>query len=132
MGMTAIGGTALGMYLYRHPRLRKKLWHAGSLANAAVILRDSIRHDVKSTADHALSSMAGGIAGGLRTTKRMLGSRLLHRGTRARQEMRHLRHEARHARAATGRAARHAKETAEQEAAHMLEETREAGTRMVH
>ncbi len=122
LGAGAAAGGALGMYIYKSPKLRRQMRKAESVREAATLLKEQIKQDSAEVANTAVASMAGNIAGSLTDVKRTLGSRFLHKRGVARQEARHLRSEARHSARVTKRAARHAAKTAKHEVKHLRDE----------
>lgn len=116
----------LGAYLYRKPKLRKKMWKAGSVTQAATVMGQEIRQDSAEMADTVVSTMSENVADGLKKVRKGLGSRFL-RGRRvAKNEARHLKSEMKDSKAAIQAAKDEAKDVARSEAQHLKNETREA------
>lgn len=132
LGMGTVAGGAMGLYMYRSPRLRKKIRHADSVREAATLITKQVRDDSADMAGTMKHTMKGGVTKRLRRTRNFLGSRFLRRKraaerkTPAKVAAQHAKHEAKHMARTAKAEARHASEHANIEAQHMMDEMKEA------
>lgn len=133
LGLGAAAG-AIGTYLYKKPRLRTRIWHAGSVGKAAKLLTTEIQHDSKEMADTMMSNVSQGVADSLRKTQRALGLRFHRRNTPARAAKtvaRQARTEVRHLKETAKTDAKHTAETAKNDLRHAADKAHEAGHRVL-
>ncbi len=130
LGLGAAAGSALGMYLYKHPKLRKQMKKADSVRDAAGILTTQIKHDTTDMAHEVTATMADGVANGLQQTRDVLGLRFLRRGnkkmTAAKAGARHVKNEVKNIARTAKREATHVAQTAADEAHRVKDEALEA------
>lgn len=132
LGIGTLAAGAMGLYMYRSPRLRKKIRNADTVREAATLITKQVRDDSADMADTMKHTMKGGVSKRLRRTRNFLGSRFLRlkrsaeRKTPAKVAARHAKHEAKHMARTAKADARHASEHANIEAQHMMNEMKEA------
>jgi hypothetical protein len=124
-----VAAAGLGTYIYKKPRLRRKMWRAGSVAGAAMELGQEIRHDSAEVADTVVSTMSQNAADSLRTVRSTLGSRF-GRGKRAlKHEARRLKREAKRTGTIAKAEGKLVAATAKHEAKHMRNEVAQSAQR---
>gem|GEM_PF-5363803 len=130
LGIGAAAGGALGMYLYRSPRLRRQMRKAKTVKEATSILAEQIRHDSADTAHEIMAAAADNAAKSLKQTRSALGLRFLRGRTTARKEAKHLKREVKRSAQTTKAVATAAKNTAAREVEHVAREAAASGNRI--
>lgn len=128
----ALVAGAMGLYLYRRPRLRAKMRNAESMREAASLFTKQVRHDGADAADSMIHTVSSGVSRKLRRTRAFLGRRFMHRKSAVRRgspikiAARHAKNEVKHLARAAQADVRHAAKHGQIEAEHLMDEMKEA------
>lgn len=114
---------ALGTYLYKKPKLRKKLWKSHSAAEAAAMIGTEMQKDASILAEDVKERASHNrMTNFLSRSKRTLGKRFGSMKREARHEARTAKTAAKHAKNVAEVEAEHMKDMAKDEAEHLLTE----------
>lgn len=133
LGLGTAAAGAMGLYLYRKPRLRSRMRNADSIGEAATLLGKQVREDSANAAGAMMHTMSGGVTRRLRGARRFIGTRFVRGKQSARRKTaaaktaaRHAKNETKHLARSAKADARNATEHARLEAEHLKDELNEA------
>jgi len=127
LGLGAAAGSALGVYLYKNPKLRKKMKKADSVKDAAGILTSQIKDDSVTVTQDMMEAASTSVSNGLANTRDAIGKGFNGKKmSAAKAGMRHLKNEGRHIGRTAKTAAKHVAETVSNEMSRVKDEAGEA------
>lgn len=129
LGIGAAASSALGVYLYKHPKLRKQMRKADTVRDAAGILTSQLSHDSADVAKEMVAGMTNGVVEGLSRTRKALGKRFFpaqEKMTPVKAGIKHVKNEVKHMARAAKTEASHARQIAANEISRVKDEAMEA------